>query len=223
MTALHELFNDTNVWMTDFVLAGRHFGNPEFGGTKIPEMTPAEFLWVLHALLSRDPDRAVSALRSVGFSRPLTKYFPVLRDGHAEFCKHIFVPNYTKVEAGVIPITPANEHLIRSGYKVRREGELPFLSRWIRRKDIPSGVPQAPWLDIVAYSKEQIEAEGEECTGDWGIVSINSAVGSHPDPRTPITILRDALGPEHGGSGATFDPALLQRAVGFWSLHVVVR
>jgi hypothetical protein len=52
-----------------------------------------------------------------------------LVDGYAPFCKHVFVPNFVGAPLGALPITPDNEHLLRSGYSARRPEELAVLTR----------------------------------------------------------------------------------------------
>lgn len=51
-------------------------------------------------------------------------------DGYAPFCKLHVHPNWTTTVCGSIEITPANQHLLRSGYEARTAGELPVLVRW---------------------------------------------------------------------------------------------
>jgi len=76
---------------------------------------------------------------------------------YAPFCKHIFMRNFTQTLVGDIPITPENEHLLRSGYAARREEELPVLERWFPKDAIQP--PVAAYLDIILYSREQVLQE----------------------------------------------------------------
>jgi hypothetical protein len=59
----------------------------------------------------------------------------------------------------IVPITAENESLIRSGYEARKEKELPVLVRWFPMGSVP--LPQARFLDIILYSREQIRKENE--------------------------------------------------------------
>ncbi len=43
--------------------------------------------------------------------------------GYAPFCKHLFLPNDTPTLCGFAPVTEGNRHLLRSGYRARRDGE----------------------------------------------------------------------------------------------------
>ena len=66
---------------------------------------------------------------------------------------------------------------------------------------------EAAFLDLILYSREQIRIEnaamGEDSGSDapWGIVSVKPQDVDHELPMQPITIMRNALGAEHGGSG----------------------
>jgi len=103
-----------------------------------------------------------------------------LVDGYAPFCKHLFVPNFTPANPGAVKITTENEHLLRSGYQARTDKELAVLTRWFPKSALPQHLPQAKYLDIILYSREQIKKE-REAKGDdpsyqeeapWGIVSV---------------------------------------------------
>jgi hypothetical protein len=79
----------------------------EYGGSRIT-MAPAEF----------------EAKVNEYYQANLT-----LADGYAPFCKHVFMPNFAGLTAGTAPITPGNEHLLRSVYEARTEQELPVMVR----------------------------------------------------------------------------------------------
>lgn len=109
-------------------------------------------------------------------------------------------------------ITPKNEHLLRTEYEARTEKELPVLKRYFRREDVQ--VRPAKYLDLILYSKEQVQAENKamgsvdpnaELDYDFGIVSIKPTDVSYETPMDPITMMRNALGKEHGGSGVALD------------------
>lgn len=190
--------------MTAFAL-GRHF-RPDFAGTRIVGMTSEE----LAELANRELE--------VG---------AVLVDGYAPFCKHLFVRNPGATKAGIAAITPDNGHLLRSGYEARREGELPVLTRWFEGLE----APRAEWLDLILYSREQLEEEDKEKPVDerdvpnaeWGIVSINAELQPAESPMPPITAMRNALGSAEGGSRVALDREAYTRSVEFWSTHASVR
>jgi hypothetical protein len=87
---------------------------------------------------------------------------------HSIFClaasKHIFVPNFANVECGYAEITAENLALIESGYEARSEKELPVLVQYIDRTKFSP--PQATWLDVILYSRDQIEKENEAMGND---------------------------------------------------------
>jgi len=142
-----------------------------------------------------------------------------LVDGYAPFCKHLFIRNPSATKAGVMAITPEYEPFLRSGYKARREGELPVLSRWFE------GIegPRAEWLDLILYSREQLLLEGDDVPdADWGIVAINGELFPKETPMLPATMLRNALGVSEGGSGVPLDRDKYLESVAFWEKHALV-
>lgn len=138
-------------------------------------------------------------------------------DGYAPFCKHLFVRNFTDALHGVARITPENVHLLRSSYQARREGELPILVRSFPKDAVQP--ERAEWLDLILYSKEQMEHEGEMLRPGvrWAIVAVLSAAEPKEAPMTPATMLRNALGVAEGGSGAPLDRARYVDSVAYWS------
>jgi hypothetical protein len=188
--------------MTDFVENNRHFGNPNFSGTKISGSSK-EFLTRL--------DKIISQLNPA----------PVLVDGYAPFCKHLFVENFTGCLAGVVPITSNNRDLLKTEYNARREEELPVLSRFFLAKNVTA--PQATFLDIILYSAEHLKTEGIVVKGDWGIVSINAEMAPEESPMPPITMLRNALGKDEGGSGVTLDREAYLKSVEYWKAFATVQ
>jgi hypothetical protein len=50
-----------------------------------------------------------------------------------------------------------NQHLLRSGYSARSAAELPVLTRWFPEDKVE--IPEAAFLDIILYSREQLELE----------------------------------------------------------------
>jgi hypothetical protein len=54
-----------------------------------------------------------------------------LKDGYANFCKHLFIPNELGVINNIVEITNEILPFIRSGYIRRTPKELPVLCRWL--------------------------------------------------------------------------------------------
>ena len=181
-----------------------------------------------------------------------SRYDPsLLIDGYAPFCKHLFLINdFTTSRVSVLPITESNMQCLRSRYEARTELELPVLTRHFDRKalvlqkqqEMGNGVeaisdadifPVAKYLDLILYSREQIIKEniamgkavvaaGEEETAPWGIVSIKAQDVNYELPMTPITILRNALGKEQGGSGVVLNREAYMESVNYWKDHATV-
>jgi hypothetical protein len=152
-----------------------------------------------------------------------------LKPGYAEFCKHLFIPNFTPAKVCALKITPENEGLLKSGYEARREEELAVLSRWYNASDLPE-VPVAQYLDVILYSKEQIDKENAAMGAepiqedyDYGIISIKPQDADFELPMQPITMMRNALGAEHGGSGVPLDQTKYRASVDYWSKHAIIR
>lgn len=182
-----------NIAMTKFA-AERHF-DPNFSGTFIPKMTPEKFI------------------------EDLSRQSCIMKPGYAPFCKLMFVGNWTKAKTGTMRITEHNKRFLKSGYKARREGELPVLTRWFEGINVPT----ANFLCIVLYDKEQLDKEGSEVIdADYGIVSILAQSISTEQPMSPITIMRNALGIEEGGSGVPLDREKYLESVEFWDKNAIV-
>ena len=157
-----------------------------------------------------------------------------LKDGYAPFCKHLFVANdFTDARVNVLPITPENEHLLRSKYEARNDKELPVLTRWFPRDLVATDdteLPKAKYLDLILYSREQINKEnaamdkGKDTseTAPWGIVSIKAQDVDYELPMTPITAMRNALGKDQGGSGIPLDRDSYMEAYNYWKDHATI-
>ncbi|MES1912974.1 MAG: hypothetical protein MHM6MM_005214 [Cercozoa sp. M6MM] len=155
-----------------------------------------------------------------------------LKDGYAPFCKHVFVPNFVAgLKTGALAITEETQPFLRSDYVARRAEELPVLSRWFERADVAHLLPEATYLDVILYSREQIRKEQaalpdatatEEQDAPWGIISIKAQHVDHELPMEPITVMRNALGREYGGSGVPIQEAAYRASVDFWKTHARV-
>ena len=166
--------------------AMRQWDDPKYGGTRI-DFDKAEFV------------RRVHEAHAAG--APLV-------DGYAPFCKHVFVPNFVPgTKVGAIPITPENEHLLRSGYSARSDAELAVLTRWFPADKVD--IPDATYLDVILYSREQLVKERSAMAAKeerpplpdapWGIISVKGQLEDFECPMTPITMMRNTM-IEEGGS-----------------------
>jgi hypothetical protein len=170
---------------------GRLFA-PGAPGTKIVGTTAAEFEAELNR---RTPDRVL--------------------DGYAPFCKLHVHPNWTETPCQTLRISGENESRLRSGYESRNPAELPVLTRWF--EDLPP--VRANWLLAILYSAEQMRREGEPVTADWALVGCLATETPEETPMAPITMMRNALGVEFGGSGVPIDADAYRRSVEFWNAH----
>lgn len=222
-------------FLDDF--AARQWDDPAYAGTRVPPgaLSKEEFtrrVAELHAGASGAPSSSPSP-------SPSSSQFPLV-DGYAPFCKHLFIPNVLNAAVGSLPITESNRHLLRSGYTRRRPEELPVLTRWFCERDV-APLPTAKFLDVILYSREQLEKEyaampegakgglkGKEALSTlpseaaWGIISVKAQDEGHETPMQPITMLRNALGREEGGSGVALDRGAYEASAAYWDGHAAV-
>lgn len=135
--------------------------------------------------------------------------------GYAPFCTLHVHRNWTSTRCLTVPITEENRHRLRSAYEARSSQELPVLVRWFEGVE----PPVATYLVAILYSREQLAKEGAPIDADWGIVGCLYTMEPEEIPMAPITMMRNALGVEEGGSGVPIDRAAYRRAVEFWENH----
>lgn len=133
-------------------------------------------------------------------------------EGYARFCRLHVHRNWTSTRCLTVPITDANRDRLRSAYEARTAQELPILVRWFEGVE----PPVANWLVVILYSREQLAREGTPIQADWGIVGCLYTLEPEEIPMAPITMMRNALGVDEGGSGVPLDRDAYRRAVEFW-------
>jgi hypothetical protein len=155
-----------------------------------------------------------------------------LKDGYAPFCKHIFIENFTDMTPGYVEINETTEKLIETCYEARTEKELPVLRRFIPLKKVKDSLKSSKYLDIILYSKEQIHKENlamgnqdpsADIDYEYGIISVKPQNDNVEIPMDPITMMRNALGVEHGGSGVALERSKYMDSVNFWSRHILLK
>lgn len=150
------------------------------------------------------------------FERHLRETPPIrVLDGYAPFCKLHVHRNWTSTRCIALPITDENRHQLRSAYEARSSEELPVLVRWFEGVE----PPVAEYLIVILYSREQLAREGTEIAEDWGVVGCLYTAEPEEIPMAPITMMRNALGVEQGGSGVPLDAEAYRRSVAFWDAH----
>ena len=144
-------------------------------------------------------------------------------DGYAPFCKLFVYKNWTETRVMAAKITKANRHFLRSAYEARAKGELPVLTRWFAGLSGELAPPKAKYLLVIVYDREQMHKEGDTIDADWGVVGCLGTEKPEETPLAPITMLRNALGVEEGGSGVPLDRAAYEKSVAFWDTHATWR
>ena len=122
-------------------------------------------------------------------------------DGYAPFCKLHVHRNWTSTRCLAVPITDQNRALLRSDYEARTKEELPVLVRWFEGLE----PPVANYLLVILYDREQLAKEGTRIDADWGVVGCMYTAEPVETPMAPVTMMRNALGVEEGGSGVPLD------------------
>ena len=150
----------------------------------------------------------------INANEPLT-----MLDGYAPFCKLAVYKNWTDTRVMAVPISDENRHLLCSGYESRMPKELPVLTRWFEGLE----PPRAEYLLVILYSREQMEKENDAVDADWGVVGCLGTMVPEETPLAPITMMRNALGVEEGGSGVAIDRAAYEQAAEVWNNHAVWR
>ena len=168
-------------------------------------------------LFPREPRRnTIQDIRAADFERYLNEHPPLkVIDGYAPFCQLHVHRNWTSTKCLSALITDDNRHLLRSDYEARNSDELPVLVRWFEGLE----PPVANFLIPILYSREQLAKEGSPIDADWGVVGCIYTMEPEETPMAPITLLRNALGVQEGGSGVPLDRAAYLRSVAFWQEH----
>lgn len=135
--------------------------------------------------------------------------------GYAPFCQLWVYENWTETRCLTIPISDDNRHQLRSAYEARTPSELPVLVRWFEGLE----APRAAYLVVILYSREQMAKEGDKLKADWGVVGCLATCTPEEIPMAPITMMRNALGVDEGGSGVPLDREAYARSVDYWSHH----
>ncbi|WP_372018533.1 DUF3228 family protein [Pseudoxanthomonas sp. 10H] len=159
---------------------------------------------------------AIQDCTAAQFERHLNDHAPLaVLEGYAPFCRLHVHRNWTRTRCLTIPVTDANRHQLRTAYEARSRGELPVLVRWFE------GVqpPVAEYLVVILYSREQLAKEGAPVDADWGVVGCLYTMRPEEIPMAPVTMMRNALGVEEGGSGVPLDREAYRRSVEFWDAN----
>ena len=158
----------------------------------------------------------IQDISAAEFEQYLNEHPPLkVLDGYASFCKLHVHRNWTSTKCLSVPITNDNRHLLRSDYEARNSDELPVLVRWFEGLK----PPVANFIIPILYSREQLAKEGSPIDADWGVVGCIYTMEPEETPMTPITLMRNALGVDEGGSGVPIDRKAYRQSVEFWRTH----
>ena len=164
---------------------------------------------------------AIPGITPADFEKEINRRTPVLEmEGYAPFCKLFFYENWTKAQAGVVPLTDELIPFVRTEYEARRETELPVLMRYISGDVVNL---RAKYLCIIVYDKEQMAKEGTVIEAQFGVVNILRLMSRKESPLPPITMMRNALGISEGGSGVPLDRKKYMESVDFWQKNISVK
>ena len=168
-------------------------------------------------LFPREPrGNTIQDISAAEFEQYLNEHPPLkVLDGYASFCKLHVHRNWTSTKCLSVPITNDNRHLLRSDYEARNSDELPVLVRWFEGLK----PPVANFIIPILYSREQLAKEGSPIDADWGVVGCIYTMEPEETPMTPITLMRNALGVDEGGSGVPIDRKAYRQSVEFWRTH----
>lgn len=168
-------------------------------------------------LFPREPRRnTIQDCSPEQFEQHLNSVPPVsVLAGYAPFCQLHVHRNWTSTRRLSVAITESNRHLLRSAYETRTSAELPVLVRWFEGIE----PPVADYLVVILYNREQMAKEGTPIAADWGVVGCMYSAEPVETPMAPITMMRNALGVEEGGSGTPLDRVAYARSVEYWSMH----
>ncbi len=164
---------------------------------------------------------AIPGISPEQFELEINERLPIeVFPGYASFCRLMWFENWTKAQAGIIPITPEVLPFIKTEYEARRETELPVLMRYFPGENLEL---RAKYLCVVIYDKEQMAKEGSPIDGDFAVVNILRTMTMEEPPLPPITMMRNALGVSEGGSGVPLDREKYKASVEFWTKNVAVK
>ena len=168
-------------------------------------------------LFPREPrGNTIQDISAAEFEQYLNEHPPLkVLDGYASFCKLHVHRNWTSTKCLSVPITNDNRHLLRSDYEARNSDELPVLVRWFEGLK----PPVANFIIPILYSREQLAKEGSPIDADWGVVGCIYTMEPEETPMAPITLMRNALGVDEGGSGVPIDRKAYRQSVEFWRTH----
>jgi len=143
------------------------------------------------------------------------------KEGYAKFVRIAEIKD-PKILCPVAEITPENKRFLKTEKTKRREDEEEYEHSYFDSKDV-EGMP-SHHVDVIMYTREQLEKEGEKHTGnDLDVISVNARISAEGDPMTPETMRRNIKGPAFGGSGFQHTQEEISRSEKFWNGHALIK
>ena len=143
------------------------------------------------------------------------------KEGYAKFVRIVSVKE-PSILCPIAEVTPKNEKYLKTEKTKRREGEEEYEHKYFLSSDV-KGIP-SHHVDIILYSKEQLEKEGEKNTGsDFDIISVNAQFSEKGAPITPETMRRNIKGPDFGGSGFQHTQEEIADSTKFWDQYAMIK
>jgi hypothetical protein len=143
----------------------------------------------------------------------------VYSDGYADFVRIVRIAR-PDVLSPIVLVTDENKDLIQTEITTRREGEEPYKHRFISSDDSPKS--PSDHVNIIMYSREQLEAEGDTVpTHDWEIICITAEIDGLDAPIAPSTMRRNMNGV--GGSGHQHTEEEIAESEEYWHKYVLIK
>jgi len=142
-----------------------------------------------------------------------------IKNGLYPFSKIVSIFNLYKLRCPLVKITSRNKKFLQHDFVARKKGELEYLRRWFPKKSPVKGM-YGEKIDVILYSKKQLEKERSPIKSDWGVVAINVEMRKS-SPVPPMTMINNQLGIKFGGNGEKINWKEYKKSVEFWKQYAI--
>lgn len=230
--------------ITNFALM-RHF-DAKASGTKITDKTPQEFidylnLRVTDTMTSNNGNQPFKVKVMDGYA-PFCKLIGIENFTNARVgTMKIDMANYQYLRSGYSSRTPSELPVFSRWFELpipapkadylvvvlySREQLLQEHEADMKKKfDNYEASRNKNLSDTDKDAISSIEGVAFELTENdqWGVVAILGQTHPNEEPMSPITMMRNALGKEEGGSGVALNKEKYLESVAFWKEHAIVK